>query len=63
MDTTTANNSYKADVYSFSIDKDASIVNLTINNVISWEWTKIILTQEELRGLANFIIETIGETK
>ena len=35
--------------------KVAELYNLTINNVISWEWTKMKLTRSELKGLADFI--------
>jgi hypothetical protein len=35
--------------------KWAELYNLTINNVISWEWTKMKLTRNELKGLADFL--------
>ena len=47
--------SHKADVYTFDAEKFGSIVNLTINNVISWEWVEIKLTKEEIKGLTNFL--------
>jgi hypothetical protein len=47
--------SYLADIYKFDIDTKNSIVNLTINNVISWEWLRMRLTKSELKGLADFI--------
>ena len=53
--------SYRADIYNFDIETKNSIVYLTINNVISWEWLKMRLTREELKRLADFIYETIGE--
>jgi hypothetical protein len=53
--------SYRADIYKFDIDTKNSIVNLTINNVISWEWLRMRLTKSELKGLADFIYESIGE--
>jgi len=36
---------------------------LVINNVISWEWQKLKLTREELKGLANFINSFIDESQ
>ena len=53
--------SYRADIYNFDIETINSIVYLTINNVISWEWLKMRLTREELKGLADFINKAIGE--
>jgi hypothetical protein len=47
--------SYRADIYKFDIDTKNSIVNMTINNVISWEWLRMRLTKNELKGLADFI--------
>jgi len=47
--------SYKADIYSFDMEKFGSLFNLTINNVISWEWVKIKLTKDEIKGLAQFL--------
>lgn len=47
--------SYKADIYNFEMEKFGSLLNLTINNVISWEWVKINLTKEEIKGLASFL--------
>ena len=53
--------SYRADIYKFDINTKNSIVNLTINNVISWDWLRMRLTRSELKGLADFIYEVIGE--
>lgn len=47
--------SYKFDIYSFDLEKRESIVDMTINNVISWEWIKMKLTKEEIKGLAQFL--------
>jgi len=47
--------SYKADVFRFDLERHGSLLNLTINNAISWEWMKMKLTKEELKGLADFI--------
>jgi hypothetical protein len=47
--------SYRADIYNFDIETQNSIVYLTINNVISWEWLKMRLTREELKNFANFL--------
>lgn len=46
---------YKADVFTFELDIQNSVINLTINNAISWDWMKMRLTKEELKGLASFI--------
>jgi hypothetical protein len=47
--------SYRADIYTFDINTKNSIVNLTINNVISWDWLSMRLRKDELKGLADFI--------
>jgi len=53
--------SYRADIYKFDIDTKNPIVNMTINNVISWDWLRMRLTKSELKGLADFLYKTIGE--
>jgi hypothetical protein len=55
--------SYKADVFNFDVEQSGEIINLTINNVISWEWMKMMLTKEEAKGLADFLYGTIGKKK
>jgi hypothetical protein len=61
--------SYKADVFNFDMEcwkqeePKGELFNLTINNVISWEWMKFKFTKEELKGLANFINSFVDETK
>ena len=52
---------YKADVFNFYVEHNGSLIDLTINNVISWEWMKMKLTKEEAKGLADFLYDTIGE--
>jgi len=47
--------SYRADVFQFDLERINGLVDLTINNAISWDWIKMKLTQEELKGLANFL--------
>jgi hypothetical protein len=47
--------SYRADIYKFDINTKNSIVDLTINNVISWDWLSMRLRKDELKGLADFI--------
>jgi hypothetical protein len=47
--------SYKADVFNFTAEQNGSIIDLTINNVISWEWVNMKLTREEIKGLAQFL--------
>jgi hypothetical protein len=60
--------SYKADIFNFDMElwkqeePKGELFNFTINNVISWEWQKLKLTREELKGLANFINSFIDET-
>jgi hypothetical protein len=53
--------SYKADIFTFEMEKFGSILNLTINNVISWDWQKLKLTKEEVKGLANFLNKFVEE--
>jgi hypothetical protein len=42
--------------------KKVELFNLTINNVISWEWMKFKFTKKELRGLTDFLNQFIEET-
>ena len=37
------------------MEKFGSLINLTINNSISWDWVKMKLTKEELKGLTDFL--------
>jgi hypothetical protein len=53
--------SYRADIYNFEMEKFGSLLNLTINNVISWEWTKMQLTKDEIKGLASFLNQFVNE--
>jgi hypothetical protein len=46
---------YKADVFRFELDFQNSMIDLTINNAISWDSIRIRLTKEELKGLSDFI--------
>jgi hypothetical protein len=60
--------SYKADIFNFDMecwkqeDPKGELFNFTINNVISWEWTKMKLTRSEIKGLADFLNQFIEET-
>ena len=47
--------SYKVDVFKFDLEQNENLINLTINNAISWDWMKMRLTKEELKGLSDFI--------
>ena len=47
--------SHKIDVFKFDLEQDGNIINMTINNAISWDWMKFKFTREEIKGLANFI--------
>ena len=59
--------SYKADVFNFDMecwkqeDPKGELFNFTINNVISWEWTKMKLTRSEIKGLADFLNQFVEE--
>ena len=59
--------SYKADVFNFDMecwkqeDPKGELFNLTVNNVISWEWMKFKFTKEELRGLTDFLNQFVEE--
>lgn len=55
--------SYKADIYNFDLEQSGGIINLTINNVISWDWIKMRLTKEEIKGLANFLNKHLENTQ
>jgi hypothetical protein len=59
--------SYKADVFNFDMecwkqeDPKGELFNFTINNVISWEWTKMKLTRSEIKGLADFLNQFVED--
>jgi hypothetical protein len=61
--TTIKKESHKVDVVTFDIEENGGIFNFTINDTISWNWIEMKLTNNELKGLADFIYETIGEKK
>ena len=46
---------YKADIFRFDLEKQNSMIELTINDSISWDYIKMKLTREELQGLSDFI--------
>jgi hypothetical protein len=47
---------YKSDVYRFDLNCiGESSVDIHISNVISWDSTRLTLTKQELKGLADFI--------
>jgi len=53
---------FKADIFKFHLERiNGLFFDLTINNTISWNWMRMKLTKRELKGLADFIYETIGE--
>jgi hypothetical protein len=68
MSSIVTKDSYTADIFNFDMElwkqeePKGELFNLTINNVISWEWTKMKLTREELKGLANFINSFVDKT-
>lgn len=47
--------SHKIDVFKFDLEQEGNMINMTINNAISWDWMKFKFTKEEIKGLANFI--------
>ncbi len=47
--------SFKVDVFKFDLEQEGKMINMTINNAISWDWMKFKFTREEIKGLANFI--------
>lgn len=47
--------SYQADVYRFDLEKKSNLFEITINNVISWDYIKLSITKDELKGLSDFI--------
>lgn len=53
--------SYQADIFNFDLEQHGNIINLTINNVISWDWQKMRLIKDEIRGLANFLNQFVEE--
>ena len=48
---------YKLDVYRFDFEKvnNTNMVEMNINNAISWDTLKIKMTRDELAGLSQFI--------
>ena len=67
MSSVVIKDSYKADVFYFDMecwkqeDPKGELFNFTINNVISWEWTKMKLTRDEIKGLANFLNQFVED--
>lgn len=54
---------YKADIFRFDLEHNENMVNLTINNSISWDVMQMRLTKEEAKGLADFIYDSMREKK
>jgi len=46
---------YKADIFKFNLERINGLFDLTINNAISWDWMRMKLTRDELKGLSDFI--------
>ena len=67
MSSVVIKDSYKADVFNFDMecwkqeDPKGELFNFTINNVISWEWTKMKLTRSEIKGLADFLNQFVED--
>jgi hypothetical protein len=47
--------SHKIDVFKFDLEQDGNVINMTINNAISWDWMQFKFTKEELKSLSDFI--------
>lgn len=55
---------YKSDVYRFDLEFiSENSIDLTITNVISWDVTRINITQAELKGFADFINQFLENNK
>lgn len=52
---------HSCDVYRINLEKNNQIVNVEISNVISWELVNLKATKEELKGIADFILEFLKE--
>ena len=52
---------YKLDVYRFDFEKVNNMVEMNINNAISWDTLKIKMTKDELAGLSRFINSFLQE--
>ena len=67
MSSIVVKDSYKADIFNFDMElwkqtePKGELINLTVNNVISWEWMKFKFTKEEIKGLANFLNQFVEE--
>jgi hypothetical protein len=67
MSSVVIKDSYKADIFNFDMEcwkqeePKGELFNLTINNVISWEWMKFKFTKEELRGLTDFLNQFVKD--
>lgn len=46
---------YKLDVYRIDFEKTHDLIEMNINNAISWDTLKITMTRDELAGLGKFI--------
>ena len=46
---------YKLDVYRIDFEKTHDLIEMNINNAISWDTFKITMTRDELAGLSKFI--------
>lgn len=54
---------YKADIYRVDIEKTDGTFRVDVSNVISWDIIRLNMTRDDLKGLADFIYQTIGEKK
>lgn len=49
---------YKSDIYRFDIEKTShSTFDVDISNVISWDIIRLKMNEEDLKGLAEFILK------
>lgn len=53
---------YKSDIYRFDIEKTSNnTFDVDISNVISWDIMSTKITKNELKGLAEFILEYLEQ--
>lgn len=56
-------NCFSFDVYRINFEKKDNIINLEINNVISWDSVNIKMTRQELVNLSDFIDKFLENSK
>lgn len=46
---------HKSDIYRFELERENNNIKMEIVNVISWDYTRLNLTKEELQKFSQFI--------